>query len=472
MTSVTSEHEDADHSYELESVTELESNPGKPFQFYGQKLLLTYSEHVDKPSLAEHIEDVTGFKPKWLRSAHETGETGHEHTHCLIDFGKRVKYSKCDKFDMEVVHEDDEDAEDAAEHVVYLHPNWRPIKTKGHWDHCVKYLSKEDPENADLAGTPVNIIQAVWNQPTRAEAILKFAESPAQAQAIITLYDARPSLAPEISPPEAWWPWQDEVLSLIKTRPDDRTVHWFIDPEGAKGKSRLAKFLTSQDLAYMVRTTGGDKDFATIVRGALANGWNQRCWIFDLPRVSEAHAIYGPIEAMKDGCVTATKYAGGTSLFEQPHVLVFANFAPDVTKLSADRWRIHRIREDKTLDKPIFRRDAKDARHLPQRGTDTAEADPTPGGLNIIGPPAPSSLPRPDNVGMTDTELDELVDFWDTQIKDPDKQWHKMTREEKTAHLTDVSESQHRRFIQDTTPRTQKWTGKIIPVDPSFFKKN
>jgi len=119
----------------------------------------------------------------------------------------------------------------------------------------------------------------------------------------------------------------------------------------------------------MVRCTGGDRDFATIVRGALADGWDQRCMIFDLPRVSEGHAIYGPIEACKDGVVTATKYEGGTIAFDPPHVLVFANYLPNTEgTLSADRWRIHRVKSDKTLDKPIFGRTAESRTSGPIHG--------------------------------------------------------------------------------------------------------
>jgi len=358
------------------------------FKFQGQKLILTWPMHLDKMCIQEHVIDEIGFTPKFLRSAIETGETGHEHTHTLIDFGKKVNYTKCDKFDMLVSVEDEDEP-------VVVHPNWKPIKTKQHWDNAVKYLAKEDPDNADLAEVKSNIIQAIWNEPNRAAAILKYAETPAQAQAVIATYAAKPNNAvASQSTPDEWHPWQQMVIDFIKTKPDDRTVHWFFDEEGGKGKSRLARYLISEKLAYMVRSTGGDRDFATIIRGALADGWDQRCFIFDLPRVSEAHAIYGPIEACKDGTVTATKYEGGTFTFNSPHVLIFANFLPDCSKLSADRWRIHRLLSDKTMDKPLFTRELATLHQ---------------GGLNITRPPN-DTMEKKDNVTVNPADIESAVE--------------------------------------------------------------
>jgi len=46
---------------------------------------------------------------------------------------------------------------------------------------------------------------------------------------------------------------------------------------------------------------------------------------------------------LKDGVVFSGKYEGGARLFPPPHVIIFANFLPDFTKLSADRWVIRTL---------------------------------------------------------------------------------------------------------------------------------
>jgi len=67
---------------------------------------------------------------------------------------------------------------------------------------------------------------------------------------------------------------------------------------------------------------------------------NQPIVVFDLPRDSADFTNYGTIEHMKDGQIISPKYTSVCKMFDVPHVIVFANFLPDMNKLSVDRWRI------------------------------------------------------------------------------------------------------------------------------------
>jgi hypothetical protein len=49
------------------------------------------------------------------------------------------------------------------------------------------------------------------------------------------------------------------------------------------------------------------------------------------------------MENVKDGLFFSTKYESGMVRYNPPHVIVFANVPPDVTKMSADRWVIKEI---------------------------------------------------------------------------------------------------------------------------------
>ena len=42
---------------------------------------------------------------------------------------------------------------------------------------------------------------------------------------------------------EDLYPWQDKVMKLVETEPDDRSIHWWWESEGNVGKSALVKKL-------------------------------------------------------------------------------------------------------------------------------------------------------------------------------------------------------------------------------------
>jgi len=317
---------------------------GAGFDFQGQKLLLTYSTHLDKEDLIEFIHGKTGRSPKFIRCAHETGttqEVPYEHTHVLIDFGtgKPWKCRDCRRLDVVSYGET-------------LHPNWKPIKGMYHWRNCVAYLAKEDPQNKDLLEEKPSIAGGIWGCENLQDALLKYAQRPGDATGVIAMYNSKPK-ANALTCKRPSKPWHEEVIALMEEKPRKREIHWFYDPVGNTGKTHLARWASVNNLAYVVKQAGGSRDFATVIQNALKSGWNQRCIIFDLPRVAEQHSIYSPIEEAKDGCVTAVKYEGSTHWFKQPHVFVFANFEPCRAKLSQDRWRVHTITADGSLRRSI-----------------------------------------------------------------------------------------------------------------------
>jgi len=65
--------------------------------------------------------------------------------------------------------------------------------------------------------------------------------------------------------------------------------------------------------------------------------------IIDIPRTSESFVSYGGIEKIKDGCFFSGKYESGMVLYDNPHVICFANFPPVSETMSADRWHIVKI---------------------------------------------------------------------------------------------------------------------------------
>lgn len=131
-----------------------------------------------------------------------------------------------------------------------------------------------------------------------------------------------------------WNKIQSKILEIIADRPDDREVNWIYDEDGNTGKSYLSKYLQlTEDIYYI---TGGKQN------DILYGYEGQQIVIIDLARTyaDNLEHIYTIIENLKNGMYLSTKYETTQRLFEVPHIIVMANFKPDITKLSKDRWNI------------------------------------------------------------------------------------------------------------------------------------
>jgi len=140
-------------------------------------------------------------------------------------------------------------------------------------------------------------------------------------------------------PPLAARPgWQESLLRQLTAIPDPRKVMWYYDEVGGAGKSLFSRRFRclNGERAYVV--TGGKH--ADIQYGYT----RQSVVFFDWPRSGEEAFPYGVVEAFKNGYFLNTKYESTPVYFNSPHVIVFANFEPDKSKLSNDRWDIHNIR--------------------------------------------------------------------------------------------------------------------------------
>lgn len=130
-----------------------------------------------------------------------------------------------------------------------------------------------------------------------------------------------------------WQQWQFALEKIIQELPDDRTIHWFWDAEGGTGKTTMARYLCRKYGAIQLE---GKKD--NILHVAAEN--EADIYIYDIERSLESFISYGSIEKIKNGFYMSGKYEGKTVDRNPPHVIIFANFPPDKTKMSLDRWHI------------------------------------------------------------------------------------------------------------------------------------
>lgn len=296
----------------------------KHFRISSARIALTYTHcTLDKELYKlqfKHLAKRDHYK--LLSIAHETGESGdHNHTHVLIDFGSTFTCSSARRFDFNGKH-----------------CNIRKIVTSKHWVNWINYMAKEDKDNEELWKT-IPLTDKVWCKSTVKEALDANVKTLRDVIPIKAIWDMKPTIGDvEIIQPTK--EWQKMVVSQSEKKPDPRKITWLWEKKGNTGKSVLCKYLMASDPQryYCVNQIGGMYHFATIVQEAMKSNWNGHCMLIDLSRAAEDKQIYEPIECLKNGLVTALKYKGGTSIFNNPHVFVFANFEPDHTKLSKDRW--------------------------------------------------------------------------------------------------------------------------------------
>lgn len=147
----------------------------------------------------------------------------------------------------------------------------------------------------------------------------------------------------ELSPPFVYTlpenvrPFQQKLLDLSNEEPHDRQVFWLYDKMGNSGKTKLALHLASHN-DFLILENGKTAD--------VAHSWNGENVIFDFSRTQRSHINYQVIESIKNGKIFSSKYNSSVKIHKPPHVWIFANFLPDYSALSMDRWVVAEMRKD------------------------------------------------------------------------------------------------------------------------------
>lgn len=137
-------------------------------------------------------------------------------------------------------------------------------------------------------------------------------------------------------------PFQEEVLTILNEEPNDRIIYWYWESTGNVGKSSLCKHLCMTKNCLILNGKQNDM-FNAILQWKTIKGDFPEIIIIDIPRSTIDYVSWGAIEKIKDGLFYSGKYEGGMVIMNCPHIICMANSAPDVSKLSIDRWRIKEI---------------------------------------------------------------------------------------------------------------------------------
>lgn len=136
--------------------------------------------------------------------------------------------------------------------------------------------------------------------------------------------------------------WQGQLLSEIDhLRSDDRKVIWVMDTKGGSGKTWFTKYMYRLDQEGTAWLQNGKTH--DLIKALVDQAYGLKQVFFDLCRSNEERINWDVIERVKNGMIMSTKYEVETTIIESPIVVCFANFEPELKKLSLDRWVVFEI---------------------------------------------------------------------------------------------------------------------------------
>ena len=139
-----------------------------------------------------------------------------------------------------------------------------------------------------------------------------------------------------------WKIWQQKVIKIILEKPNPRTIHWYYEETGNTGKTFLTRFLISAHHSCLRVENAKSADLKFAYNG-------ENIVMFDLSRSIENIFNYKALESLKNGAMFSPKYESKSKVYSIPHVFVFANWKPDMIRLSLDRWKIVHITDNDNL---------------------------------------------------------------------------------------------------------------------------
>lgn len=148
--------------------------------------------------------------------------------------------------------------------------------------------------------------------------------------------------------PEERRPWQKKLWDIVNGEPDKRKIIWVWEDKGNSGKTSITHdiivdMMKQNKLALCV--SGKAADIKAAIAASMApkkgEGKEPTAVIWDVPRTRENYMDYAALEEIKNAMFFSGKYESGMVMCTTtPHVIVMANFPPDKTKLSEDRWDV------------------------------------------------------------------------------------------------------------------------------------
>lgn len=135
--------------------------------------------------------------------------------------------------------------------------------------------------------------------------------------------------------------WQVDMEEILLDDPDNRTIHWVWSRKGQCGKSSFVRYMVQKHRALVCAGKAADMKYQ-ISRYIQSKKMFPEIIIFDVPRSMQDYLSYMGVEEIKNGVFASSKYESDMVVMPYPHVLVLANFPPDLNNkfMSKDRFKV------------------------------------------------------------------------------------------------------------------------------------
>lgn len=137
-------------------------------------------------------------------------------------------------------------------------------------------------------------------------------------------------------------PWQKQLAIDLDGPIDKDKIIWYVDTDGGWGKTTFAKHWCLKYPGKVLYMSGKSADCKYGIASWLEKNpeADLETVFFDYTRSIEMYVSYQAIEEIKNAIFFNSKYESGMVMYNKPHVVVFANFAPDKMKMSTYKWDV------------------------------------------------------------------------------------------------------------------------------------
>lgn len=260
----------------------------------------------------------------------EVGESGTPHLQCFVIFNRNKRFNALRRLlpraHFELTRGNSQQAADYCKKDGDFDEHGTFPGRQGHradLDALIQWGDEFETDN----GRPPTSPEVARSQP---QAYLKYPR-------IVRLFNARAN-PPEIRQGEPN-EWQGELAAELDEPANDRSIVFYVDPDGGKGKTWFQQwYLTKHPDRAQVLSVGKRDDLAFSIDES------KQVFFFNIPRGGMEFLQYVILESIKDQMIYSPKYTSRLKILRhKAHVIVFSNEQPDESKMSSDRYVIREL---------------------------------------------------------------------------------------------------------------------------------